>query len=1433
MAILETLNRWAATWSGLVIGGLLDATLILVFAAILWLFIHKKASPQFGYGLFLLVILKLLIPIEIAAPVWMTYLTPAHSLTQIVRQSAFEISAPSSFDPRIVDPSAISSAPIVSQESVHRPIALNTDDHPISVSRTNPTPAAPQTILTWSARLMIGWAGVVFALLCGFAGMQYRTRKLFQRAACADPRALPIDFESLKQRAGVSKPVAIHFSEDISSPAIRGIFHPQLILPHDLGKTLTPNQLTWVILHELAHIRRRDLFVSLLQRMMQIVYFYNPAVWIANWAIDQLREYACDDAALAACGAPRRDCGEGFINLVERANSPGAPAASALGLFNPGTLIRQRLLRILDARRRIQHKLSWSAAILLGFLAIAVLPIVRAEQPTPAAQTAAISTNNVPGTGTYTFKGTVFDETNQKPVAAAKVILRKPYNVDIPNQDGETNIAETQTNASGAFEMGGIAAGVYNFIAQASGYIDYRPRGYIGFVHPHERIFLDRKHPTFDVQIKMQPGFVRQVYLIDNNRRPISGAWVKPFANNNEYEIAPLQTNENGYCVVNTIGKEKTALLIQHKDYGEMVVYSEKEDDNALSSETSISLEKPSSIAGRVTLPDGTPVMGMPIYAHPSKLYSFISCACRTVIHETVTDSHGYYQFKGLGDGDYSINNYHSSRKEKIQYDSIQETVTLAIGEQKQGVDLQTARVPLEGDVKGRVISEAGKSIVNARIRIDVQDTDTPKDYRGTIISYADSVTNPSGEFHLQNFTKPKTAEIEASAKGFLTEKQVYKQFDHPIEIVMQPAGTIRGVVVDADTQQPIANAIVRLYRELFSENEPSAHDHNDVFCITGIDGSFLLESVNAIPVRLITEAPGYVNQEGPTFNVKSGDNLGPIAITLKRGQVLSGKIIDESSRPIGNAFVCLRSKANNPNANFSGLVTYKDAEKSKKDGSFTIAGVPPDGDTVIVNHPDYAPKCLPLTPELLQKQPLSIVLNQGGVLEGTVFDSEGKPAQGEKITINNFPENSFTYQAFVDEKGNYRIDKLPAITFQVHSGTIWANDAHFNEVRTITIREGAATRADFGTGEGKIITGTVYKDGKPERNVQVSLQDSYEKFGQKIHLTTESDENGKYTLHGVPEGDLLLETWQGGDNINYYQKIAIAPNQNDYHADLFVKPYKVALTVYDKESGAPLPDIGVGTARPIDDSIPRSLYLSGKTDEKGIAALYPKEAGSHTLQIWKKGYIPQNISIDIKQIKPGEPTQETKIDVRLEKVQNEAEVRLSLDGQPYLSEKVRFQTFQDGYAYLLISSPGQANTYIVQGFPEGSSDLVCTVYEDKARYITLPETVVIKKSRSPLALSLSLQKTCSYQFLFKTQEGINIDNGFARFEIPDFPKFRIYEKVSIKQSSLSVTTPLGARAMRILIPGYKPLELNPKKLVIQKENPDSSKVVNLTLEKE
>jgi len=107
---------------------------------------------------------------------------------------------------------------------------------------------------------------------------------------------------ALADRMGLTRPVRVLLSNVMDSPSVTGWIRPVLFLPVCAIAGLTPEQLEAVIAHELAHVRRHDYLVNLLQMVAEAVLFYHPAVWWISARIRQERELCCDDLAVEASG---------------------------------------------------------------------------------------------------------------------------------------------------------------------------------------------------------------------------------------------------------------------------------------------------------------------------------------------------------------------------------------------------------------------------------------------------------------------------------------------------------------------------------------------------------------------------------------------------------------------------------------------------------------------------------------------------------------------------------------------------------------------------------------------------------------------------------------------------------------------------------------------------------------------------------------------------------------------------------------------------------------------------------------------------------------------------------------------------------------------------------------------------------------------------
>lgn len=149
---------------------------------------------------------------------------------------------------------------------------------------------------------------------------------------------------TLAERFGIAQKVSVLLSTHIEVPSAWGVLRPVIVLPAALMVGMTPIQVEAILLHELAHIRRRDYLVNLLQSVLETVLFYHPAVWWVSSVVRREREHCCDDAVIAALGDPM-PYARALLQLEERRLTIPRPALSA-----KESHLMNRIARILGAK---------------------------------------------------------------------------------------------------------------------------------------------------------------------------------------------------------------------------------------------------------------------------------------------------------------------------------------------------------------------------------------------------------------------------------------------------------------------------------------------------------------------------------------------------------------------------------------------------------------------------------------------------------------------------------------------------------------------------------------------------------------------------------------------------------------------------------------------------------------------------------------------------------------------------------------------------------------------------------------------------------------------------------------------------------------------------------------------------------------------------
>jgi len=243
----------------------------------------------------------------------------------------------------------------------------------------------------WLPGLVLGWlCGVAVLTLRLISGWLWVQRMKSHGASPAGAGWQHIVIR-LSRRLHIARRVRLLESALVDVPTVIGWIKPVVLLPASALAGLSPVQLEAILAHELAHIRRHDYLVNLLQTLVETLLFYHPAVWWLSRRIRAERENCCDDLAVSLCGDPYTYA-KALADLEELRGAAGPQAFLALAATG-GSLV-QRVRRLIGAPSHAGRAPGWLAgsATILVMLAIAAgaagTDAPQSSQPTTSAQAA-------------------------------------------------------------------------------------------------------------------------------------------------------------------------------------------------------------------------------------------------------------------------------------------------------------------------------------------------------------------------------------------------------------------------------------------------------------------------------------------------------------------------------------------------------------------------------------------------------------------------------------------------------------------------------------------------------------------------------------------------------------------------------------------------------------------------------------------------------------------------------------------------------------------------------------------------------------------------------------------------------------------------------------------------------------------------------------
>jgi beta-lactamase regulating signal transducer with metallopeptidase domain len=215
------------------------------------------------------------------------------------------------------------------------------------------------TLQTWAVPV---WSlGVLLFSIRLVWGCRQITR-MRRRGAMPD-EAIRTLVAALARRLGITQQVRVLIAADGESPSVVGWIRPVVLIPAAALLGLTAEQLEAVLAHELAHIRRHDYLVNLVQTLVETLLFYHPAVWWVSARMRHERELCCDDLAVGYCGDAV--CYARALTRLERLR-----VAPALAMGSNSGAMLYRVQRLLGAGRQ-EYAPSKFPGILALLLALA------------------------------------------------------------------------------------------------------------------------------------------------------------------------------------------------------------------------------------------------------------------------------------------------------------------------------------------------------------------------------------------------------------------------------------------------------------------------------------------------------------------------------------------------------------------------------------------------------------------------------------------------------------------------------------------------------------------------------------------------------------------------------------------------------------------------------------------------------------------------------------------------------------------------------------------------------------------------------------------------------------------------------------------------------------------------------------------------------
>ncbi len=892
----------------------------------------------------------------------------------------------------------------VAVSSPHPDVALTfpaADPLTISVEPVAPTVPAESAmpwwvslearIAPWLEELVAVWClGVLsFGLRPGWGW--YIVHRLRQSGISAVPATVTTALKRASKRLGIRREVRVRQSKQVKVPMVVGYLRPLILLPLGVVSGLSAAQVEAVLAHELAHIRRHDYLVNLLQTLMETVCFYHPAVWWLSSRIRHEREHCCDELAVQTVGS-RADYGRALLALEELRG-----AAPVLSLGANGGSLHERIRRLAAAETSPQT--IGSGGLLIVALSIVLLSGIgiwtatradevtrlasatqaaseasegskpNSRQPVDAVTTksvderAAVTPEDTPAEGVV--QGILVDAADGTPVPGARIILRS----------GRTYHAES--DADGKFRLENIPPNPRQYLIWAYARNRITPK-----VQIEQTISEESDTARFvPLRLEMREG-KRAKFVVTSalTGKPLAGAMIR-FGYPDRRKTL---TAADGTAVVQGLLAQEYDVTIEADGHARQAPQIDLSQSEAIT-EYKAALHPGGIVRGVAVDEQGQPLRSASVVYRIENGTGFYGDAYRT-------DADGRFQNRFL-----PFNTPIEISVHRDGYISQKKEVGLSATNRELDIQVALPQSPRESSIAGVVEDSQGNPVQGAQVA----------SYGNRSQDRRETITDADGKFTLGDLFKGYTGyNLHIAAKGFAPQRISVEpgtpESPGHVSVNLEAGHTIRGQIVDANTG-PLSGVLVT--------------PRSTVYGIGGMgksvrtreNGRFAFDSLPA-DVRFGVSHPEYPSLQYAPPQL-DGDDL--ITVTLEAPGVLQGRVIDaETMKPVHQFRVRLgfsRSrKPSDPRGSFDSSWSNPGITFNSNEGDFLIKplkdGLPLEL-TVLAEGYERSIVARAVAARADRSEALTVSLKrvdltQRFTLTAQILDHAGQPAAGAHLRL-------------------------------------------------------------------------------------------------------------------------------------------------------------------------------------------------------------------------------------------------------------------------------------------------------------------------------------------------------------------------------------------------------------------------------------------------